>query len=147
MKNTRLILKSIFLSVFITILILAIIWASTTHSSEPEKTLDLRIVPIDEVIDILSNSEVVVIDEIKNEMYVNQYYKDGSATSIRGGSNLVGLWFIDSEGEHCLRWSHKDRSDCGLIMQDDEGNWVKVKKDRILKRYENIESLPSLNTQ
>jgi hypothetical protein len=143
MKNIRLILLSISISIFITLAILAIISLSTAHSNDDIKILDLRIIPIDEVNDVFSNSEVIVFDEIKDAMYVNRYYKDGSVTSIREGNRQVGLWFIDSDNQHCLRWKKNDNSDCGLIMQDDEGNWVKVKKDKILIRYENIESIPT----
>jgi hypothetical protein len=125
-------------------LTLIILFCSSTFlfANEETKKLDLRIIPTDEVSDTLSNTEVVVVDEIKDEIYVNRYYKDGSVSSIRDGKNLLGLWFIDKDGQHCIRWKQKDKSDCGIIMQDDEGNWVKVKKDKILKRYENIESLP-----
>jgi hypothetical protein len=123
--------------------ILSLSWPIHLSASEAESKLDLRIIPVDEVNDVLSNTEVVVVDEIKDEMYVNRYYKDGAVSSIRDGKKLMGLWFIDKDGQHCIRWGQKDKSDCGIIMQDDEGNWVKVKKDQILKRYENIESLPS----
>ena len=97
--------------------------------------------------DVFSNSEVIVVDEVKDDMFVNQYYKDGLVTSNRQQKKLVGIWFIDQDGKHCIRWNHKDTSNCGIIMQDDEGNWVKMKEDRIVKRYENIESLRSLGSQ
>ena len=110
-------------------------------ANDDDVVLDLKLVPEDEVSGVFSNSQATIIDEIKNDVFVNKYYEDGTVTSIRQKQKWFGVWYIDDLGQHCIKWNNKDVSDCGIIMQDEEGNWVKVKRGKIVKSYESIDKI------
>ncbi len=115
--------------------------------SNDEQTLDLRIVPKEDFKEIFSDSAVTIIDEKTDETYVNKFYGDGTVTSKRKDNKWKGVWFADQKGRHCIRWDHRDKSNCGYIMQDDDGNWIKVKDDEVIKRYEKFDDLPALGSE
>lgn len=123
------------LSIFLFALVFSV---DADHEVE---TLDLRIVPAKDFQEVLSDSEVIIKDEVKDETYTTKFHQDGSITSKRAGERWEGVWYTDKNDHHCIRWNHKDTSNCAAIMQDDEGNWVKVKDEEVVKRYKKIKPL------
>ena len=111
-----------------------------------KEVLDLRVVPEKDFKDIFSDSAVTFTDEKTNKTHINNFYKNGTVTSRRDGKRWKGIWFVDKSGQHCIRWNRKDKSNCAMIMQDDEGKWVKVKDDEIIRRYEKIQDLPTTDS-
>lgn len=118
--------------------ILMFVMASfSVHSN----SLDLTIVSEDQVNEVLSDSVVTIKDEEKDSRYKNIFHRDGTVTSKRSRGTIRGWWYTDGEGQHCIRWDHKNKSNCAVIMQDEFGHWVKVQDETIIRRYENIDRL------
>lgn len=111
-----------------------------------EEMLDLKIVPAEDFYDVFSDTEIIISDEEIGQTNVNEYYENGTISSKRNGVEWKGFWYMDQNKQHCVRWNHKDSSNCALIMQDDEGNWVKVKDEEVVKRYKKIKPLPKKKT-
>lgn len=103
--------------------------------------LNLEYIDETEINEQFSGMKVIAEDLRVSKKEVLNFNRDGSVTSKIGEKERKGLWYIDSRGKHCIRWDDKDESNCADIMQDENGNWVKVKDDVIIKRYESFEKL------
>ncbi len=112
-----------------------------SYAAEEVDVLDLRIVPAEDFKDIFSDTVVTIKDEVNNETYNFNFYEDGLVTTKKDGVKRKGIWYIDENDNHCIKWNRKNKSNCALIMQDDEGNWVKVKDDEIIRSYKKIKPL------
>lgn len=123
-------------------IILSIILTSAGAISFAQNTnsiLDLRLVPEEEINEQFSGSIVHSTDLRTGSAQIDMFNKDGIVISSGKGKKKKGLWYTDGQGRHCIRWNNKDKSSCALIMQDGDGNWVKVKDNEILKSYHSIE--------
>ena len=130
--------------VYYTCLVL-VITLTAMHAQElfaSEGPLDLSIVPEEDFKHIFSDTNVTIRNEKTDEVHKNKFYSDGTVTSKRGNSKWRGIWYTDENNQHCIRWDHKDKSTCGIIMQDENGDWVKVKDNEIIRHYELIQPLP-----
>ena len=103
--------------------------------NEQQPVLDLTIVPIQEVDLLFSGVTAISINESTGGTIINNYYNDGKITSNRGNKKLEGFWYTDFEGNHCVKWHKNIRPNCGVIMKDDDGNWIRVKNTEIDRRY------------
>jgi hypothetical protein len=103
--------------------------------------LDLNYVEEIEINEQFSGMKVIAEDLRVSKKEVLNFNKDGTVTSKIGEKERKGFWYTDSRGKHCIRWDDKDESNCADIMKDDDGTWVKVKDDAIIKRYESFDKL------
>ena len=103
--------------------------------------LDLQYVEEIEINEQFSGMKVIAEDLRTSKTEALRFNKDGTVISKIGDKQRKGLWYTDSRGQHCIKWDKKDESSCADIMQDDDGNWVKVKDDVIIKRYESFDKL------
>jgi hypothetical protein len=89
----------------------------------------------------------VIAEDVRiSKTEILEFSKDGTVVSKIGDKERKGLWYTDAHGKHCIRWNDKDKSTCAEIMKDDDGKWVKVKDDVIIKRYDSFEKLNQKNT-
>ncbi len=131
-------------------LIFSVLIMNSHATDSPENyytndVLDLDLTEIlmaDEIEELYSDTIVSGINLNTREKYVNEYYANSTVKSKRKNKTWRGIWYTDSKDRHCIRWYHKDTADCELIGQDEEGNWVKLKDEGIIKKIESFKHLP-----
>ena len=128
--------RSVIIAVFFIVL-----YTSLTLAKDATNSLDLTYIPEEEINEKFSNSTVITTNPNTGKNTVIDFYKNGTVISDTDGKIRKGLWHTDNEGRHCIRWEKKDKSNCALVMRDEDGEWVKVKDDKIIKNYESFETL------
>lgn len=130
---------------FTYILLVAQVQANDIPQKDDNVILDLDISEIlkeQEINAIYSDTRVTGKNLESNEKYINDYYSNGTVKSKRKNKIRRGIWFIDENGQHCVRWNHKNTANCEMIGMDDDGNWVKFKDDEITKEIESFRDIP-----
>lgn len=123
------------------IIILYLIISSIACADNDANRLLLEYVEEIEINEQFSGMKVIAEDLRISETEILDFNKDGAVVSRVGNKEREGIWYTDSRGKHCIKWNNKDKSICADIMRDDEGNWVKVKDDVIIKKYESFDKL------
>ena len=103
--------------------------------------LDLQYVEEIEINEQFSGMKVIAEDLRISRTETLIFDNNGTVVSNIGDKQRKGLWYTDSRGQHCIKWDKRDESSCAEIMKDDDGNWVKVKDDVIIKKYESFDQL------
>ena len=128
------------------IVIMLLVYVSfTVFADGHDKKLDLEFVEEIEINEQFSGTKVIAKDLRISETEILDFNKDGAVVSSIRDKEREGIWYTDSRGKHCIKWNNKDKSICADIMRDDEGNWVKVKDDVIIKKYESFDRLNKNN--
>lgn len=60
-----------------------------------------------------------------SEPFVMYFSEDGSVRSIRNEIKKSGKWWVDEEGNHCVRWKKAKKDSCAPI----------TKEGRVYKKY------------
>jgi len=93
-----------------------------------ECNAEWRILSNDEVIDLFTGKTVKGYHVKKKYAFTSYYEPTGTFRSYQGEARepRLGKWWVNNEGDICIRWQDESKDLCRKMITDDDGNYRKV---------------------